>query len=474
MGSRDKKPDGVDTDLATEDQLQSFTHAEADLALLRIPVLIHARDPHERLYIAVQDGTGNSLYKDAPENWSIVARVHRDIERLKDKGMTNIASGYVEGIYTQDNPLMRIPDGINGYTFERRVETAYHEFCEQAKEWLIEDPNAQIRVMGIGFSRGAEQTAALLRIIDVRGVQNPKDAKIIADSEGLITHIEYTQPPLVPPGQTIQAALLLDPVSTGIEAHDRRLPPSVMSILQITAANERRDLFRSTDHIPPGFSEDARALNVTVGGSHSDIGNTYKVDGLGVLSFNLAAQYINRASEQPFLQMRQVPENPDVYRIHHSEQHAFFYRTLGYDAAGLRNHVDGLAPEALCRPVEVRRCHAKDAMSAQLERQLERRTAAPSIEPAQQAADPRSDLDRFIDQLYAASLSGNDAAWTKALQSTSMQFMASPAGQAWDQEVQRYGEAQRAQEAQRQEQQQRQQRQQQPQEPAHRPHAMRM
>jgi len=301
MRSMDKNPDGVDADLATEEQLQSYARAEADLAQLRMPGLLHTGNPHECLYVAAQDGTGNSLYKDALEHQSIVARVHREIEELKDRGFTSIASGYVEGIYTQENLLQRIPDGINGYTFERRVEKAYLDFCDQAKKWIDADPSAQIRVMGIGFSRGAEQTAALMRMIDERGIQDPRDAKIVRDGDGLITQVEYTRTPLVPPGRTIQAAVLLDPVATGLEEHDRRLPASVMSILQITAADERRDLFKVSDHIPPGFSEDKRALNVTVGGAHSDVGNTYAVDGMGVLSYNLVAQYVRCNAASPRL-----------------------------------------------------------------------------------------------------------------------------------------------------------------------------
>ncbi|MBB3180274.1 hypothetical protein [Variovorax sp. Sphag1AA] len=204
-----------------------------------------------------------------------------------------------------------------------------------------------------------------------------------------------------------------------------------------------------------------RALNITVSGAHSDIGDTYAVDGLGVLNYNLAAQYINRLSDTPILQMRPVHESPDLYRIHRSEQHAFFYGTAGYDADGLRDHFDGLGPEALCRTREVRECYAKDPMNPELELQLDRRSAA-----------PKTDLDRMIDQLYAASLSGNDAIWTRALESTSQQFIASPAGQAWEQEVQRYGETQRAQEALQQEQWEQQLQLQEP--PAHRPHAMQM
>src|SRR3546814_19224380 len=63
---------------------------------------------------------------------------------------------------------------------------------------------------------------------------------------GLIKSVEYIRPPLIPPGQTMQAALLFDPVATGVKEHDRRLPPTVMSALQITAEDERRDQFEST------------------------------------------------------------------------------------------------------------------------------------------------------------------------------------------------------------------------------------
>ncbi|MDM0052213.1 hypothetical protein [Variovorax sp. J22R115] len=85
----------------------------------------------------------------------------------------------------------------------------------------------------------------------------------------------------------------------------------------------------------------------------------------------------------------------------------------------------------------------------------------------------------MIDQLYAASLSGSNAAWQHAIQTTSQQFMASPQGQAWQQEVDQYGQAQQALQAlqalqEAQQQQQRQQSAQQQEAPAHQPHAMRM
>jgi len=123
-------------------------------------------------------------------------------------------------------------------------------------------------------------------------------------------------------------------------------------------------------------------------------------------------------------------------------------------------------------------------MSPELEPQLERRTAAPSLaieldakaaESVKATTAPQSDLDRMVDQLYAASLSGNDADWQRAMQTTSQQFLFSPQGQVWQQEVDQYGQAQRAQQAELESQQQREQvLQRQHEAPAHQAPAMRM
>ncbi|MDM0104813.1 hypothetical protein QTH97_07705 [Variovorax sp. J22R24] len=196
-------------------------------------------------------------------------------------------------------------------------------------------------------------------------------------------------------------------------------------------------------------------------------------------NLNLVAQYVNRLSDAPILQLQTLPEDRDLYRVHRSDQHAFFYGTRGYDADGLRDRVNQLGSSVQCRVVEVRECISKDPMSPELERQLERRAAAPSldataIESVAPFAPPRSDLDRMIDQLYAASLSGNDADWQQAMQTTSQQFMRSPQGQAWQQEVDQYGLALQAQQAELEAQQLRQQALQRHREaPAHQP-AMRM
>lgn len=413
MGTTDKRPDGVDTYPADQHDLDSYQQAQTNLDTMRIPVLLHADKPHEHLYIAALDGTGNSMFDDSPENWSAVARIYTQVRDLKYQGVENIAGGYVEGTFTQ-NGVLRTPerlwDGRYGHTFEDRVETAYLQLCVQTKTWLEQDPQAQIRMAGVGFSRGAEQVAALQQLIEERGIRDPEGVKYTMNQENLITRIEYADKPLlVQPGKTLQAALLFDPVATGVEEHDRRLPPSTLSTLQITAEDERRNLFKANIHIPVGFSEDDRNLNAIVGGAHSNIGNTYGQNGLGVLSQNLGIGFLNRLSDRDFLQMQALPDDPARYVVHRSDQGMYgLYGTSAYRKDGLRDHVHQLAPASLCKDGDAMDCRRKEPISAQLDAQVER-----SAGPRQPAPAIRKEYeDSAIPQMHApGSESPDKPAW---------------------------------------------------------------
>lgn len=462
MGQLDSRPDGVDTYPADQHDLESYALAEKLLSQLQVPVLLHVDNPHERLYIAALDGTGNSMFDDAPENWSAVAKIHEQVHALEDQGIDRIRSGYVEGTFTQDNPIARYVDGVIGYTFERRVETAYDQFCKQAKDWLREDPDAQIRIVGVGFSRGAEEVAALHRMIEERGIQDPEDAKYTYYKGGLIKEVEYTKPLLVPPGQTVQVAMLFDPVATGVKEHDRRLPSTLMSGLQITAEDERRDQFESTDLLKPGFSEGNRFFNVNVGGVHSNIGNTYTLNGLGIRSENLGILYLNALSERPFLSRLAVPDDPALNVVHRSDQHSWIYTERGY-RDGIRDHHHDLAPRSLCRN-DARACTQKEPFDPEMDRQLERRGVP--VGPAPRA--PASETDRLFDRLHQASLSDDN----RAMHMVGDAFLRSPEGRGWQQDVREYAQATEAREQQAAR--EAQQRQVAEQASVHRPHAMRM
>lgn len=451
MGTTDKQPDGVDTYPADRHDLDGYRQAEIDLERMRIPVLLHARSTHERLYIAALDGTGNTLFDDKSENWSAVAKIYDQVRLLDRQGVKNIAGGYVEGTFTQQG-LLRTPerllDGPYGHTFEDRVETAYHQLCVQAKKWIDEDPKAEIRIAGVGFSRGAEEVAALERMIEERGIRDPVDAKIVLDkgNHDLITHIRYADIPLlVAPGKTLQAAMLFDPVSTGVEEHDRRLPPSTLSTFQITARDERRNPFKADDHIPSGFSENDRNYNATLAGAHSNIGNTYRQNGLGVLSQNLGVTFLNKLSDQDFLQKQAVPDDPSLFVVHRSDQGLFgLYRTSSYTDDGLRDHVNQLAPAELCRDSQPIDCQRKEPISEELDAQVERRTGpsrqrAPVLhdeyqdsiipKPPSPAADSPapSTWNPLFKQMTDAALSGD----AQGIEMAGRAYAQSIEGQAW-------------------------------------------
>lgn len=337
------KKDDVEVALATAADLKAYDAAHRKLGEMQVPVLVSSDRPNERLFVAVLDGTGNDMNDPSKGARTGVAQIHQEIQQQRAAGVTNVASGYVNGPGTGAYSSWST-DGATGHTFEERAETMYRQFIEQSAKWLKENPNADIRVAAIGFSRGAEEAAYFTRLVDERGIQDPTGAKYKTTHDGLITSVEYTKAPLVAPGQVKQAALLEDPVATGDPRnYDRRLPPSVVSALQITARDETRDQFVGTPHLPSGFSDDKRSLNITVPGAHSDIGDGYFANGLGVRNTNMAKQYLNGLVDNPTPLLTLRPEAQGLTAnssnvIHDSERHMpKVYTRMGFDKDGVRD-----------------------------------------------------------------------------------------------------------------------------------------
>lgn len=329
--------DGVTFYPANSARLAMYDRAREQLTKFEEPVLIHAGNPHEYLFVAALDGTGNDVNKD-PEHATNVARIRQAIAAHTSEH-PNIRVDYVAGAGTQSNTFKRAIDGADGYTCEERAELMYKKFIEQAKEWHEADPDAQISIASIGFSRGADEVAIFARLVHERGIQDPAGAKYTYTSDGLVKHVEYTLPPLVQPGQVAQAVALMDPVGTGSEVRndDRRLPPTVISGIQLTATDERRWLFKSDHIIDPGISPDGRFAGIYVPGAHSDVGGSYHRDGLSNRASNLVIDYLNGLSDQPFLTKQLEPDDPRLNVVHRSEEGMFIYR--------ITPKVDRLKPE---------------------------------------------------------------------------------------------------------------------------------
>ena len=423
-----RHPDGVRADAATAAHLASFEQAERALERFAAPVLLDEDEPDQRLFVASFDGTGNS--KRDPAKFTNIALVDEQVRSYaraaEDRlGYVPIHAGYVAGPGTQGGVSGMI-DAAYGGSYQARIEDMYLQFAIQAHKWLIENPGSDIRILATGFSRGAEQAAGFTRLVEERGVQDPTDAVVKRNADGLIIgQVSYPNPPLRAPGTVVQAAALFDPVGTGApRQNDRRLAESVVSAFQITATLDRRNLFQGTWITDPGMTLDGRFLNVGVAGAHSDIGGGYRRDGLGILSGNLGIDFINAMIRPPPLEKRALPEDPDRYVVHRSEEHSYIYGTSIFDETGKRGMRDLLAPPALCQ-IDCRDAMPRnEAMAAALDWQ--RVTIGP-VQGTVPVRETAQETRAFTHDLLSAAARDDGFAISERLRAE----LANDTGQAW-------------------------------------------
>jgi hypothetical protein len=449
--------DGVSAYSASEGDMQLYRDASEAISRFKAPVLLHSNRPHERLYVAAFDGTGNDKFKD-PLHATNVAKIDNQIDQLVAGGQGNIAVGYIPGPGTEGHALRRVLDGAVGFTHGARVEAIYAQFVVKAAEWLREDPEAQIRLADIGFSRGAEEAASFARLVHERGIQDARGATYTYDSHGDIIQVGYFKPPLIEPGKVAQVVGLFDPVGTGapLNDYDRRLPPSVISGIQIFARDEHRGLFKSDHVIDPGPTQDGRFLGVLVPGAHSDVGGGYLRNGLSIRSGNLMVDYLNALSDRPFLEKSPEPSDPALNVVHRSTEGTLLYRVWhkvdrlkpgGYNTLEAPRHrqhgyrVTGDPYNAEPRDDALSRLFEFRVVAVGPVPTTARETAeeppmgnSVALPPSthRTATDP---VDAMIERLYQAALRQDD----RAMDTVALDYLQSPQGTRWWQEIQQYG-----------------------------------
>lgn len=410
--------DGVTFYPADDTRLAMYQRVRQQLANFEEPVLIHAGNPHEYLFVATLDGTGNDANKD-PEHATNVASIRQDIAAHMSEH-PHIRVGYVAGAGTQENALKRALDGADGYTCEERAELMYKKFIEQAKEWHEADPGARISLASVGFSRGGDEVAIFARLVHERGIQDPAGSHYTYTADHLVAKVEYTDPPLVAPGQVAQAVALMDPVGTGNEVRndDRRLPPSVVSGIQLISTDEKRSLFKSDHIIDPGITADGRFAGIYVPGAHSDVGGSYHRDGLSNRAGNLVIDYFNGLSDQPFLTKQPEPDDPRLNVVHRSEEGMFIYRiTPKVDRLQPEGYNERLVPwRDIGKVADPNNAEPRDeVLNATLQRQRMPNGPLPVAQVASRNADEHA-LSQQVDRMLAAARNGDWESFTRDTQ----------------------------------------------------------
>jgi hypothetical protein len=323
--------------------MDRYDRARAILASAETPILYDKNDPRDRIFYALFDGTGND--DDRGPKITNVAKLRNQLDALPDNDGGRIAHAYLPGPGTQrspgwnveapeadttlgrignriatnagmvwDNattPLSKVHDLATGRTFDDRLEKMYDKLVDQVKEWKRTDQWAEpgnpetdmrVRVVSVGFSRGAEQAAGFARLVDERG---------IVDRDGQV---------LVPPGRAAQAVGLFDPVGTGEPSkHDRRMPHSVITGLQSTAEGEFRAKFPVTDIIKEGVTADGSLIGIRLPGAHGDVGGSPLDNGLPNRSGNMMIAYLNSLHREESLRSEMNtshrPDNSMLWRV---------------------------------------------------------------------------------------------------------------------------------------------------------------
>lgn len=244
----------------TEQQTKSLHDLVAGVGYGGAPELAGRPNPHLRVFVAAFDGTNNDrdhLPKD--ECVSLVGEFQRNLQDTE-----TLKSRYYEGVGTRTNWLNKGYEDVWGSGSLERAERAYKDFTEQVEKWRKEDPNIQVHVHVMSFSRGGGSALHFLNTVDKYGAEPPKSANLSLGDFSTPEPAAPQLPKALQGGNILSSATLIDTVVTGQHnILDLGLPKTTASALQITADLEIRRAFSFSDaHDSGRGSELARISGV--------------------------------------------------------------------------------------------------------------------------------------------------------------------------------------------------------------------
>jgi hypothetical protein len=388
----------------TSSRIASVEHFDMQLEMrrqlsnLEVPILQREGNQKEFVFFAFLDGTGQDVDNPKLGPPTTIGHLYGQAKKFADDPLHRIGTTYSKGIGTQSNPVARVLDGMLAYTWHEGIERSYRDLAYKAAKWIDEVPGAEIRVVGAGYSRGGVQATLLQRLIDTYGIADPERLEFGRDEFGHITVISKV-PPLVPPGEVVQASLLFDPVATGFPGYlDFRAPGSSISRVSFLATSERRELFAHMGIIEPGMSNDRRSINLFAPGGHSDVGGGNQQADIEIMTGNVVVEHINLLLGRPLFEKREIPTDLSMMKIHQAGGATAAFG-LAMDDDGRRDLRDELAN---CTIVNV--CNASEPIKEALASRFEYRQAQMDEGEYAQIRDARDEA--AVREADAAGLGG--------------------------------------------------------------------
>ena len=262
-------------------------------------------EPGVYTLVVAFDGTNNDLFNTPDsENATVVGRLYQDVDDEIHKGSEKasipvdaLSATYYRGPGCPSWVACPFDSAIGWSTWltARRavddVESTIANFDAGVRE---------IRVVVIGFSRGAATSRYFLNLLASKPLKNSRG--------GLLTVRSY--------------ALLFDTVATGMASYlDLALPANLNFAYHFVAQNETRKFFSLVVDADEGYESNplaklfyfpSRILTIEVPGAHSDLGDSYK-KGAGMAVTQYARMTMARMGLRPNLQNYNcgLPENSE-------------------------------------------------------------------------------------------------------------------------------------------------------------------
>lgn len=195
------------------------------------------------------DGTSNDrLNVPHDERETVVAHIY---DRLKGNASLSFLD-YYPGVGTESQHVKALFDAATGYTLKRGAEQAVDEVIAGIDTARERDPDADVRLLVAGFSRGGAAARHFMNVLELRWR----------------TQGHAGSPPRF-------YALIFDTVATGQrEKLSLQVPVSADLFYHFVSIDERRMYFEPVLDI----SEDSvsgRVVTIPVPGVHSDVGTSY-------------------------------------------------------------------------------------------------------------------------------------------------------------------------------------------------------